>query len=186
MAGEDGLAVGVDERAVEPLPTADVDTRIPPPPGHRLRVACARHRFSHPRNLARAAESWVFGDAWALAVNDESLTTLLKNHLRILEREELAPEAPEVLREGGARGIVDMLLVKSIPMTVQQHEFVVVELKRPKKVLDAHDLTQLESYAAAVASDERFAKTKPNWTFLLLGNQMDCAVTVRAQQANRP
>jgi hypothetical protein len=41
-------------------------------------------------------------------------------------------------------------------------------------------------YAAAVASDERFAKTKPNWTFLLLGNQMDCAVTVRAQQANRP
>src|SRR5207248_2977281 len=61
-----------------------------------------------------AKESWVFGDEYALAVNDESLTAVLAQHVKLLGREELASDADEVLREDGTRGIVDLMLGKTI------------------------------------------------------------------------
>jgi hypothetical protein len=133
-----------------------------------------------------AQEPWIFGDEWALAVDDESLTSVLRKHLKLLGREELAPDAEEVLREDDTRGIVDLMLAKSIPMSVQQHEHLVVELKRPSVKVGAEELTQIQRYATAVARDERFAKTNTNWTFWIVSNELDDYAEGMANQADRP
>lgn len=49
-----------------------------------------------------ANETWVFGEEFALAVDDESLTKVLQAHVAILGREELAPEEVETLKAIGA------------------------------------------------------------------------------------
>jgi hypothetical protein len=133
-----------------------------------------------------ASEPWVFGDEYALAVDDESLTSVLKKHVELLGRAELAPEEPEVLREDDSRGIVDVMLAKAIQMSVQQHEHLIVELKRPSVKIGAEQLTQIERYATAVARDERFSKTITNWSFWIVSNEMDDHAEMMAAQVGRP
>jgi hypothetical protein len=133
-----------------------------------------------------ANEAWVFGDEWALAVDDESLTRVLEKHIELLGRDTLAPEEPEVLRQDESRGIVDLMLGKSIEMAVQRHEHLVVELKRPKLKVSAKELTQIQSYATAVAEDERFERTDTSWNFWLVANELDSYAERQARQADRP
>jgi hypothetical protein len=133
-----------------------------------------------------AKESWVFGDEYALAVNDESLTAVLAKHVKLLGRDELAPEEPEVLREDESRGIVDLMLAKTIKATVQRHDHLVVELKRPSVKIGAEELTQIQRYATAVARDERFKKTNTSWNFWIVSNELDEHAETVANQADRP
>jgi len=133
-----------------------------------------------------AKESWVFGDEYALAANDEALTAVLVKHVKLLGREELAPDDAEVLREDDSRGIVDMMLAKTIKSSVQRHDHLVVELKRPSVKVGADELTQIQRYATAVARDERFNKTNTGWNFWIVSNELDEHAEVMANQADRP
>jgi hypothetical protein len=133
-----------------------------------------------------ARESWVFGDEYALAVNDDSLTAVLAKHVNLLGREELTPEEPEVLREDDSRGIVDLMLAKTIKATVQRHDHLIVELKRPSVKVGADELTQIQRYATAVARDERFKKTNTSWNFWIVSNELDEHAETVANQADRP
>jgi hypothetical protein len=131
-------------------------------------------------------ESWIFGDEYALAVDDESLTTLLRKHVQLLGRAELAADEPEVLREDDSRGIVDLMLGKAIKMTIQRHEHLVVELKRPAVKVGHEELSQIQRYAVAVARDERFSKTDTNWNFWIVSNELDEYAEEQANQSDRP
>jgi hypothetical protein len=133
-----------------------------------------------------AKEAWVFGDEWGLAVDDESLTAVLAKHVRILGRDELAPDAQEVLREDDSRGIVDLMLAKAIRLAVQQHEHLVVELKRPAVKVGAEEISQIQRYATTVARDERFAKTNTSWNFWVISNELDEHAEQMARQTDRP
>lgn len=134
-----------------------------------------------------AKESWIFGDEYALAVNDESLTAVLQKHVKLLGRDELAADdAGEVLREDESRGIVDLMLAKSIKSTVQRHDHLVVELKRPSVKIGAEELTQIQRYATAVSRDERFKKTNTGWNFWVVSNELDEHAETVANQADRP
>jgi hypothetical protein len=106
--------------------------------------------------------------------------------VKILGRDELAPDAPEVLREDDSRGIVDLMLAKAIQMAVQQHEHLVVELKRPSVRVGAEEISQIQRYATAVARDERFAKTNTNWNFWVISNELDQHAEQMARQTDRP
>jgi hypothetical protein len=62
----------------------------------------------------------------------------------------------------------------------------VVELKRPKVKLSKREADQIESYAHAIAEDDRFKNTKTTWVMWVVSNDIDQSVMRRASQSNRP
>ena len=130
-------------------------------------------------------ETWIFGEAFNLMADDESLTAVLKHHLAELGRDELAPEQP-VLDEQGKPRIIDLLLGRALRQNREKREHLVVELKRPNVKLGSDELTQIERYALAVTKDPRFDKTDVEWDFLLIGNKWDDFAEQRANQTGKP
>ena len=65
-------------------------------------------------------------------------------------------------------------------------EHLIVELKAPKVKIGSDELTQIKSYAAAIANDERFPHEKTKWEFWIISNEMDNFAKMEATQANRP
>ncbi len=130
-------------------------------------------------------ETWIFGEEYALAVDDESLTEVLRKHIEATGQdiEILDP----VTREEGKRGIVDLMFSRTIPQPrATEHEHLVVELKRPKVSIGHEALTQIKSYAFAVAEDERFRDTETRWTFWAISNEMSDFARKEANQTGRP
>jgi hypothetical protein len=113
------------------------------------------------------------------------LTKVLEAHLKDGGRE-VASEAP-VLREDGTEGIVDLMLSRRIPQPrAEEREHLVIELKRPTVEIDGTAMLQIQSYALAVADDERFRDTKTRWVFWAVSNKVQDSVRKTARQRNRP
>lgn len=133
--------------------------------------------FNHKSNLKErsqlhqllAKNTWVFGEAFALTVNDQSLTEVLRKHSKFLT-ENLVIDDP-VKRIDGRRGIVDLMLSKQISRNRKNElEHLVIELKAPKLRIGGKEIDQIESYANAVAKDERFRNLEVKWNFWLVSN----------------
>ncbi|WIW51832.1 hypothetical protein LRP31_22550 [Mesorhizobium mediterraneum] len=79
------------------------------------------------------------------------------------------------------RGIVDLMLSRAQRRhRADDFEHLVIELKAPKVVLSAADLTQLEGYAASVAEDRRFATVQNlRWHFWLVSDSYNRDVALR-------
>lgn len=128
-----------------------------------------------------ASETWIFGEQFHLTVDDQSLTEVLRKHEGQLRRESdetsadnlSETELPEVLREDGSRGIVDLMLSRRIPQRREdEREHLVVELKRPTQSINPAVAAQIRSYAFAVQRDDRFSHTKTRWEFWALSNRV--------------
>jgi hypothetical protein len=118
-------------------------------------------------------ETWVFGEEYALAGDDNSLTTVLKNHLHILGRDELAEDvAGEVLDAKGSRAIVDLMLARSLSQSRKRREHLVVELKAPKVVIGDNEAAQIRRYADAVVADPRFNVEEVEWDFVIVSGEV--------------
>jgi len=146
-----------------------------------------RERLLERTQLHRLLESytWIFGEEFALTVSDRSLTDVLRSHLALLDRDELCPEP--VRRSDGSIGIVDLMLSRSVPQPrAEEREHLVVELKRPSQPIDARAAQQVQSYALAVAEDERFRDTATRWVFWALSNDVSEDVRRLSRQRNRP
>jgi len=132
-----------------------------------------------------ASETWIFGEQYGLAVSDRGLTEVLRKHLAALGKEVL--DTSPVRTPDGSTAIVDLMLSRAIPQSdPQEHEHLVVELKRPKFKLDAEAITQVETYAFAIATDERFKDTNTKWAFWVISNGYDEHVRRRASQQGQP
>ncbi|ACT47137.1 ATP-binding protein [Methylotenera mobilis] len=130
-----------------------------------------------------AENTWIFGEEFFLSVDDQSLTEVLKKHLVAIGSDTVVDQP--VKRVDGRRGIVDLMLTRSIPCHRQNEmEHLVIELKRPTVKIGASELTQVESYAFAVAQDERFNGADTRWTFWVISNDMDDHARRKAKQAN--
>lgn len=131
------------------------------------------------------SETWIFGEEYLLTSSDENLSTVLRKHLQRLRPDEKKPKkSRSVLRDDGSQAIIDLLLAREVPTYANvRREYLVVELKRPSQKIDLEVKSQIESYAMAVASDERFDKQNTFWTFLAVSNEMtdDAARSVRQQ-----
>jgi histidine kinase/DNA gyrase B/HSP90-like ATPase len=146
-----------------------------------------RESLLERRQLHRivADQTWIFGEEFNLAVDDQSLTEVLKVHCEGLGIEVL--DSSPVLREDGSRGIVDLMLTRAIPQPrAQNREHLVVELKRPNVSIGQTELGQVTSYAEAVARDERFRHTNTSWEFWAVSNELSDTVVRLTHQANRP
>lgn len=128
--------------------------------------------------------SWMFGEQYHLSVDDQSLTEVLKAHLS----DKMPVEIDEpVLRDDGRRGIVDLMFSRNIQLAGSaEREHLVVELKRPDVKIDTAALTQLESYAFAVAADARFKSVPAKWIFWAISSDLDDYAERRARQSNTP
>jgi hypothetical protein len=132
-----------------------------------------------------ANETWIFGEEFNLTVDDKSLNDVLAKHLHMLGQR--SDDAEAVTREDGSTGIVDLMLSRVVPQPKsEEREHLVIELKRPAKKIDSDVASQIESYAFAVAEDERFKDTKTKWVFWVVSNEMTDAVRRKARQKNRP
>lgn len=145
-----------------------------------------KHKVHERTQLHRiiAENSWMFGEQYHLSVDDESLTQVLRAHLT--GRMEVELDKP-VLREDGRRGIVDLMFSRNIQIAGSENrEHLVVELKRPDVKIDSAALTQLESYAFAVAGDSRFKSVPAKWIFWAISSDLDIYAERRANQSNLP
>jgi hypothetical protein len=132
-----------------------------------------------------ADNTWIFGEAFNLTADDESLTQVLRKH-RELHGDPIVIDKPVKTAEGKT-GIVDLMLSrKARTQRADELDHLIVELKRPSITVGSKEIVQTEQYAHAVVDDERFRRINTRWTFWLVCNDMDSYAKTRASQANAP
>jgi hypothetical protein len=132
-----------------------------------------------------AENTWIFGEEFALTVDDQSLTEVLRQHLKTVHPEIVVNEPVRRLDE--SMGIVDLMLSRRVPSNREdEREHLVIELKAPKVKVGVKETTQLKSYAFPVQEDERFLGVPARWTFWLVANDMDAFAKNEVRQGERP
>ncbi|MFI3188843.1 hypothetical protein BCS42_14875 [Crenothrix sp. D3] len=134
----------------------------------------AKKHFKERSQLHKilAENTWIFGDEFSLSVSDKSLTTVLKKHCELINKD-IVIDSPVTLIDG-SRGIVDLMLSKAIPRNHKEElEHLVVELKAPKVNIGDDEIRQIKKYAFAVAKDERFRNINTRWNFWIISNDID-------------
>lgn len=151
----------------------------------------AKRQLLERRQLHRivADQTWVFGEEFALTVDDRSLNEVLRRHLALAGRDEseieLASSDPVQTVDDGGTGIIDLMLSRLARRGNSAREHLVVELKRPLVKVGADELTQIEKYAFAVANDDRFGGTDTSWEFWVISNELDEHAKRKARQSDR-
>ncbi|PYX12794.1 MAG: DNA mismatch repair protein [Acidobacteria bacterium] len=132
-----------------------------------------------------AGNTWVFGEEFALTVDDQSLTEVLRQHLKAAGREIVINEP--VKRLDDTAGIVDLMLSRGVPSNLENElDHLVIELKAPTVKVGPKEITQIKSYAFPIREDERFRGVPARWTFWLVANDMDEFAAQDVQQPGRP
>jgi len=133
------------------------------------------------------SEAWIFDEQFALSLSEERLEKVLEKHITKLgDRSDEIDVSDPVMLPDGRTGRIDLMLSKVDQPRDGEFDYLVVELKRPTKKIDADVLNQIEKYAIAVAEDERFLNVKARWTFLAISNELDAYATRKANQRNMP
>ncbi|WP_219469850.1 ATP-binding protein [Nonomuraea rhizosphaerae] len=130
-------------------------------------------------------ETWIFGDAYALMISDQSLDAVLVRHLKQLGREPENGKVNPVRREDGRVGIVDLLLGRAHRGS-HGREHLVVELKAPSVRIGQTEVAQIKSYAEAIVSDPQFPDARVSWNFWVVSTEMADIVKRDANAPNRP
>lgn len=131
-------------------------------------------------------EAWVFRDDFYLAGSEDWLETVLQKHIKHLGQRGDVETGEPVLLPGGHRGRIDLMFAKARQPYEGYTEYLVVELKRPSQKIDLDVLGQIEKYAMAVSTDERFDHTKSKWTFIAVSNTMDSFAARKARTRGWP
>lgn len=148
--------------------------------------------FEHGAELGERAhlhpilnhELWIFGDHYQAALSERGLTEVLRQHLKILGRDEMVVE-PVRTTEGKIARLDLMLSARVAGRGTHKAEHLVVELKAPTTVLGMTQYGQLQDYATAVLKNPRFASTTTYWEFWLIGNTLDASLA-RIADIERP
>jgi hypothetical protein len=127
--------------------------------------------------------TWVFGEEYAVVVDDQGLTKVLEAHRTLLGHEE--PVTRPVTDTEGHTRRVDLMLSKA-RFALDRRRHLVVELKRPKLRLTQVELNQITTYAVAVVRDERFQAPTVTWEFWLVGDEIDDAVDELTHKTGQP
>jgi len=146
-----------------------------------------KRHFKERSQLHRmiAENTWIFGEEFALTVDDQSLTEVLREHLKTVYSEIVVNEPVKRLDE--TTGIVDLMLTRRVPSSREdERDHLVIELKAPKVRIGVKETVQVKSYAFPVQEDERFRGVPARWTFWLVANDMDAFAKNEVQQGERP
>jgi hypothetical protein len=149
----------------------------------------SRNQLLERKQLHKIVEqnAWLFGEEYILGVSDQSLDAVLVEHLRQHKSKYSKRDLKKVRRDDGSRGIVDLMLSRSIIHPGRQRvEHLVVELKRPKVKIGSKELDQTIDYAKSVANDPQFKNTETIWRFWAVSNELDVRAEERARQKDKP
>ncbi|KVN69340.1 ATP-binding protein [Burkholderia ubonensis] len=136
-----------------------------PEPKKRLKERTQLHRII-------ADNCWLFGEEFALSVDDQSLTTALVEHKKLLGSEVVIDEPVKHISQ--MRGIIDLMLSRATKQhRANQLTHLVVELKAPKVKIGSDEVTQIQGYAFSVMSDPRFDKVGATWNFWVISDTLD-------------
>jgi Histidine kinase-, DNA gyrase B-, and HSP90-like ATPase len=127
--------------------------------------------------------TWVFGEQFALAVDDQGLTKVLEAHRAALG--DTTPVDHPVTDSDGHTRVVDLMLSRASHFA-DRRQHLVVELKRPSAKLTQTELAQIANYAVAVSRDDRFKSPDVTWEFWLLGDAMDEVVEELVNRKDAP
>ena len=130
------------------------------------------------------SEPWLFGEEYALHLSNRGLTEVLRKHLALLGRAELATEP--VTDEQGRRRLVDLMFGRALETNQNRLQHLIVEIKRPSTTLSKTELDQVKDYANAVIADPQFDHESTDWVFYLVGRDLDRYVEGEVNQGNRP
>lgn len=130
-------------------------------------------------------ETWIFGEEYALGVDDTTLKNVLKTYLKDVMGREDFEEVVQSEDNSDLQTIPDVCLWQQYSLGSAGKENLVIELKKP--VLDAGftEKTQIESYASKVINDNRFPKAKTRWKFILVTKGIKKELEPVLNQANR-
>lgn len=129
-----------------------------------------------------ADNAWIFGEEFSLSISDKSLTEVLRKHKRLLN-EDIVIDKP-VKHISQDRGIIDLMLSRSIRRRRNEIEHLIVELKAPKIKIGSDEVTQIEKYAFSVAEDERFKNINTRWFFWVVSDDIDKYAERRIKESN--
>lgn len=130
-------------------------------------------------------ELWIFGDQYQYGFDDISLKNVLKEHLNILDRKEVAADI-DFKKIEGLDDIPDIGLYRKFVHGEPDHyENLVIELKRPSCVIGEKELSQIKSYAFAIDDNPHFDKQKTKWKFILLGIKLNSHAQREMKQSDR-
>ena len=127
--------------------------------------------------------TWIFGEQFALAVDDSGLTKVLETH-RALLGDPATADGP-VTDVGGHTRIIDLMLSRT-DLLADRRKHLVVELKRPSVTLTQTELNQITNYAVAVSRDDRFKNPDVTWDFWLLGDSLHDVVEELINKKDSP
>ncbi len=117
--------------------------------------------------------TWLFGEEFNLTVSDQSLDNVLARHRHLLKRPTEEDVEPVKIPGGYSQAIVDLMLSRKVRRNhADELEHLVVELKRPKQSINAVIQSQLQRYAHAVASDDRFQDSNVRWSFWAISDRI--------------
>lgn len=122
-------------------------------------------------------ELWIFGEQYAFSVVDRSIKNVLNNFSYIFNREDIETGK---LEDGEL--IPDICLFTTKPIGDNQYEHLVVEIKRPTKVLGHNELNQIKKYASTISSQPPFQNKGHKWNFILLGKNFDKDLSFEMQE----
>jgi hypothetical protein len=132
-----------------------------------------------------AENTWLFGEQFALTVSDQSLTEVLKKHLREIGSDAIVDRP--VKRLDGTTGIVDLFMTRKVPSArADERDYLVVELKAPSVKIGQKETGQVRSYAFAVQDDERFRNIKARWEFWVVSNDLLPYAKEEVSSSDRP
>jgi hypothetical protein len=130
-------------------------------------------------------ELWLFGEEYTLDNDDEPWKSYLKKHVNKLDRDAPAPDVDPANIDDLAK-IPDLLLSRRFLRHPNKFENLVVELKRPSVRIGSKEIVQIEEYAGLIVAEDAFNKTNYDWTFVVIGNNLDNYAEGRASQKSLP
>ena len=132
-----------------------------------------------------AENTWLFGEQFALTVSDQSLTEVLKKHLKEMGSDAVVDKP--VKRLDGTTGIVDLFMTRKVPSArADERDYLVVELKAPSVKIGQKETGQVRSYAFAIQDDERFRNIKARWEFWVISNDLMPFAKEEVSSSDRP
>lgn len=129
-------------------------------------------------------EAWIFDEHFALSGTEKRLEEVLEIHLKELGKR--SDDDRPVLINDDKQGRVDLMLSKAVQVRPGHYDYLVVELKRPSQNINDKVISQIMGYGMAVKDDARFDKSKSNWKFIVISNELDKMAEARSTEKSRP
>lgn len=129
--------------------------------------------------------TWIFGENFHITMPEAGLTKIMERVSADLALNKLGRMKGR--KPDGKIGRIDSFMGRVVPRGDRKHhEYLLLELKRPSKIVGRKELDQLEDYVTSILAQPDFLNTATTWNFYLVTTEYDDVVKGRITQRDRP